>query len=99
MLTWGTEAQNPSALMRRQLRRPPPFLQMNAYGMCRPGQPPEEAHFVVQSGSNTAVVARGKEGMVVLAHMDQLQRRSTEPSTDQAPLTAITEVLLQQHHQ
>ena len=69
-------SDSPSALMGRQLRSPlsMAFATDECLWYARPGQPPEEARFVMQHGTNTATVVRGKDEVPVLAHQDQLRR-------------------------
>ena len=73
--------QSPSALMGRQLRSPMTtvFSTDECLWYERPGQPPEEARFIVQNGSNTATVVHGERNVPALAHLDQLKRRVEEP--------------------
>ena len=98
-------AQSPSAMMGRQLRSPitTAFETDECLWYRRPGQSPEAARFLMQSGHNSALVVRGEEEAPALAHLDQLRRRvetvAPGPATQNATREPFhTEAVVEQSH-
>ena len=80
----GERNKSPSALMGRQLRCP---LTMSftsdapLWFVPKPGALAEKANFIVQAGSNTALITRGERG--TLAHLDQIRSRTITEQVDE----------------
>ncbi|PAA86570.1 hypothetical protein BOX15_Mlig030946g1 [Macrostomum lignano] len=90
---------SPSELMGRQLRNPITMRTPIGSGIWyvpAAGLPPEKAEFLLQKGSNTALIQRGS-GRLTLAHQDQIRplinTEASQSSTEEAQNKAAAPLL------